>query len=343
MPRVVERTSASELRLSAIFGDAAASFVIRRDAARSPVDVISARGLLSSSAPEWLSLAAECADSASSYQQPVLLASSDADLMVLHHIRCTFTSAAELGPLSGNDVRALFAGRAKHRQQRRYNLTFPGWQIAECIYRPDPKIVSTLQQIAQIPSHYHRDPADVFDVWMPTKAEFRAIRSALSFRDRKFVRQAVVNSLKKSRFTPAAALSLIRDRAEIDYGAVLRNLGHEIKRSDLVPHCGEVKVALARFRKAFDAKVLNKFLDPGAATNDPWEGARSFMGADLADCWFESLDVVVAARGIIAGDYPDRRYSDEQLEKRLRLLNSFAKLYALGPAALTKTDIKRSI
>ena len=328
--QVIRHTADNQLRLSPIFGDASASFVLRRDAARSAVDVISSRGLLSSAGPDWLRLAAERADGSTGYERPMLLAFEDADVLVLHRLSYKFTSAAQLERLNGNQVRELIAARGRHRQQRRYTLTVPGWQIAECIEEPAPKILKAIERVAQIHSLFHYDPAAAFDVWMPTHQDFQVIRTACSFRDREIVRRAMSNSLEKSRCTPAAALRMIRDRAEIGYGTARRRLIEGIESSRIAPHCGEVGVAFARHRAAFDTAVVNGLSNSGAAINDPWELVRSYMGADLANCWYETLDEVADARKIIAGEYPDRQDSDERFEKKLRLVDRLAKLHAIG-------------
>jgi hypothetical protein len=123
---------------------------------------------------------------------------------------------------------------------------------------------------------------------------------------------------------------MIRDRAVLDYGTARRSLIHENERSRIAPLCGEVGVTLAHHRAAFNTAVVNGLIDSGAATNDPWEMIRSYVGADLANCWYETLDEVADARKIIVGEYPDHQDSDERFEKKLRLVDRLAKLHALG-------------
>jgi hypothetical protein len=328
--RMIKGASENQPRLAPVFGDSSSSFVIRRDASRSPVDAISARGLLSSPVPDWLPLLAERTDAVSGHPRPVLLAFSDAEVLVLRRLDGNFTSAAGLEQLSGNHARELFAGRAEQRWQRRYNLTLPGWQLAECLYKPAPKTVAALEHLLRLQPLFKRDVSELFDVWMPTREEFRTIRSALTSRDRDYVQQAFFGSLAKSRFTPASALCVIRDRAPIDYGTARRNLVCSIDRSAVVPLCAEVGRDLAKLRRAFKQGILDKLVDSVAAESSPWKRLRNFVGADLGNAWFETLDEVAAAQKIVAGEYPDCRDADERLEKRLRIGDRIAKHYALA-------------
>ena len=205
--RIVVVGPDNQPQLSPIFGDTSSSFVILRDAMRSPSDVISARGLLSSPAPDWLRLAAEPADGSTRHEQPVLLAFSDAEALVWHRLGFHFASAAGLEQLSGQQVRALFAARPERREQRKFKLTLAGWQIAECVNQPSPSTLGALARLSRIQTVFGCDPADVFAAWLPTPAEFRAIRSARSFADRAVVWKTFSHSLHHSRFSPAGAAS----------------------------------------------------------------------------------------------------------------------------------------
>jgi hypothetical protein len=57
--RIVEQIPNDEPRLSPVFGDPTASFVVRRDANCLPIDAISARGSVSGSFSTWVQLAGE--------------------------------------------------------------------------------------------------------------------------------------------------------------------------------------------------------------------------------------------------------------------------------------------
>jgi hypothetical protein len=332
--RVLEEGPLGALRLSSVFGDATSKFVIRRDAERLPTDVLSARGLLSNATPEWLHLAAERTSSAAVQPQVVLTAFDDDEMHVFHRLRFKFTSAAGLAMINGENVRQLFTARAPHREQRKYTLMVPGWQIARCINEPTPNIRRAIAHIAEIQRQCGYDPSAVFAVWLPTATEFRDFCRALKFADIRIVSAALRKSLKRSQYSPAAALRLISDRTEISYGVARSQLQRAVESSRLVPRAGEVDVALTKFSQAYEKSVVNKFLV--FAVGDGWDEWRSMMAAELAEKWFNLLEIVAAARRVLAGEYPAYRetFDPDLFDVQLRMAREFAKLYRLKPTAI---------
>ena len=332
---VLEQGTGDELQLSSVLGEAASSFVIRRDSERSPTDVVSARGLLSSATPEWLRLAAERADTRNERPEVVLAAFDDNDLLVLHRLGLKYTSAAGLATICGNHVRELFTARARHSEQRKYTLTIPGWQIANAINEPTPLTRRAIAHIAEIPHHYGHDPAAVFRVWLPAAAEFRDICGAMEFADPRLVARALRKSLNHSQYSPADALRVISDRTEISYGVARSQLHRALLASRIAPRAGEVDIALSKFWKAFQKSVVNKFLK--FAEGDGWDEWRSMMAAELAEEWFDQLEIVAAARRVLAGEYPAYRetFDDDLFSMQLRMADAFARLYRLKPPVVS--------
>jgi hypothetical protein len=332
--RVLEEGPLGALRLSSVFGDATSRFVIRRDAERLPTDVLSARGLLSNATPEWLHLAAERTSAAAAQPQVVLAAFDDDEMHVFHRLRFKFTSAAGLATIRGKHVRELFTARAPHQEQRKYTLTVPGWQIADLVNKTSSKIRRAIAHIAEIQNHFGYEPAAVFSIWLPSPVEFRDICCALKFADIRIVSRALRKSLQHSQYSPADALRVISDRTETSYGVARSQLQRAVQSSRKEPLAGDVDAALAKFWQAYQTSVVNKLLkfDVG----DGWDEWRSMMAAELAEKWFDLLEIVVAARRVLAGEYPAYRetFDADLYGLQFRMGQEFARLYRLKPRAI---------
>ena len=60
------------------------------------------------------------------------------------------------------------------------------------------------------------------------------------------------------------------------------------------------------------------------------------MAAELAEKWFNQLEIVVAARRVLAGEYPAYRetFDADLFDLQFRMAHEFAKLYRLKPRAI---------
>ncbi len=90
--------------------------------------------------------------------------------------------------------------------------------------------------------------------------------------------------------------------------------------------------ALAKFKRAFQNSVVNKYLARATDDNE-WEAWRSMMAAELAETWFDKLEIVAAARRVLAGEYPAYRetFDSDLFDLQVRMAKEFARLYRLKP------------
>lgn len=330
--QVLTQDPGGPLRLSTVFGDATSGFLLRRDRARNPIDAVSSRGVLTSSEPEWLRLVSDEGDRAGNHAQSVLLAFDDAELFLFHRLGFKFTSAAGLERICGEQVGKLFGGLPKLASQSGILLTLVGWQIAECVHKPSQKVVRTLAHLCSIQPCYGFDPGSVFRVWLPSAADYHAIRRALAFADHRLVARAMSASLASSCYAPADAMIVLRDRTAISYRDARRRLESTIRDSCYVPLASEASVDVANLQQAFRKSVVDKLLTADGA-KEPWDVWRSLLAADLAESWFDRLDIVRAGRSLGNGEHPGEDAFDERLfAGRLRIIDRFAKLYGLRPA-----------
>jgi hypothetical protein len=137
----------------------------------------------------------------------------------------------------------------------------------------------------------------------------------------------ILESLTRSRCSPAQALAAIGDCAELDFVSARRRLELAIRRSALVPLCAEVAGALAQLQKAFEKTITSGFYAVEANGHDPWERSRMLFAGATTDAWFDNLNVVIAARKILCGQFPS--VDEEAFEVRQRSVDSFVKLYRL--------------
>jgi hypothetical protein len=185
-----------------------------------------------------------------------------------------------------------------------------------------------LQHLVTVPSLFNHEPPP-FDVWLPNLKEFNSFRHARKLGDRKLITKLFDESLHRSRCSPAQALVAIGDRAETDYLTARKRLDLAVRRSSIVPLCAEVRAALFQLQKAYKRTITNPLLSPDACKHDIWERWPMLAAGEITDDWFEHLDLVVAARKILNGQFPS--VGEDEFEVRLRLTDSFAKLHRLRP------------
>jgi hypothetical protein len=99
-----------------------------------------------------------------------------------------------------------------------------------------------------------------------------------------------------------------------------------IERSRIVPHVSEASIAISKLERAFRNQVLRP-LETAVGTSG-LQAMHSFASAELAQQWLEELELVHAARRVIAGQFPGyrKRLDDAALNRKLRLVSTFAKL-----------------
>jgi hypothetical protein len=153
----------------------------------------------------------------------------------------------------------------------------------------------------------------------------------MKFAGRDQVSAALQRSLNCSQYSPSDALRLLSDRTETSYGVARSQLQRGVLASRFAPQAGEVQVALAKFQQAFQKSVVNKFLTFNEG--DGWEEWRSMMAVELAETWFDQLEIVAAARRVLAGEYPAYRetFDEELFDVQIRMADAFARLYRLKP------------
>jgi len=344
------RDLGDELVLSPVFGDSASSFVMICDPRGTPIDAISSRGVLSKQHPPCLSYSLAHSNS-QPYATPqrLIAAVTDDEMQILYRLGIKFTSAAGLDTLSAEQACELF-GRRRYKyvsDRPKYALTVPAWQMALGRYAVEPQTLRILEHLENIGRVSPHDPSTLIDVWIPTRQEFREIKNGLAAADMGMFSQ----SLQASRCTVTEALQFIRDRQKVDYGTARRRLIRSVKRSDVAPHAAEATAALNQFRRAFRVSVLDKFNSANSTDPDGWEQVRRLMGAEIAENWFAGQSIVTAAHSIIAGEFPRDflTINLHQQRERLGLIETFAKLYALGQKtknrrlAKVTTQLRQSI
>jgi hypothetical protein len=324
--RAAHQGATGQLRLSPIFGNTFTSFVIR-SVQGEPFDAVSERGVLSADRPEWQIAAADKAVRNSQFETPYVLASTDAELALYHRLKVLCGPLDGVQKITGKQVRELFAARAKVPELRKYKLTIPAWQIGELVSTPSAIHLQTIQYIKSIRAAFNFDPATIFDVWVPKVTELRAINRAHAFADYALTREAVQKSLQKSRLTPADALLELQRRKPATYAAARAALETIVKESEKFPRVADVKNAFEKLEQVFKSTVITPLetTAEGATALENWHGDIS---ADLARDWFANLPVVVAARRIMEGQFPNREQEagDEALNRKLKYIGGFVKL-----------------
>ena len=324
--RVALRTKAGELEIATALATKQ-SFLIRRDATgHAPGDVVGQRGQLSGGGSEWRHLAAQPSDANSAHATPIILGASDAELCVLVRLGIPCSPLAGADQLSGKQVRALFNKRSQDGAQCRYQLVLLGWQPDILSSEPSAKNLAAIQHVAAIEPTYGFDPQTMFSVWLPGRVELTRIRRAHSFADRELVAAEFKASLRKSLYAPGDALTLLADRAPATWARHRASLELNIERSRIAPRASEASVALSKLELAFRNQVLRP-LETAAGTSG-LPAMLSFAAAELAQQWLEELELVQAARRVIAGQFPGcrKRLDDATLNRKLRLVSTFVKL-----------------
>jgi hypothetical protein len=323
---VAVRTQSGELEVSKVLATDEA-FLIRGDATgRTAGDIVSQRGKLSSGTCEWRELAAETTDGNSAHETPIVLSANDAELYVLVRLGISCTPLAGVDRLIGKQVRALFEKRAKHAQQRRYQLVLLGCQPDIFSNEPSARNLAAIRHVAAIHRSYGFDPHTVFSVWLPSGAELARIRRAHSFVDRAIVADAFESSLQNSVYAPADALTLFADRKPATWSQARAVLVSAVERSTLVPRVSETSIALEKLERAFREEVLSPL--ESAAVKRVLPRLHSMLAVHLAEQWYEELELVQAARRLVAGQFPGyaKRLDDAALKRKLQLVNTFVKL-----------------
>jgi hypothetical protein len=324
--RVAVPTQSGDLEVSKLIATDEA-FLIRGNATgRAAGDIVSHRGKLSNGTCEWRELAAQTTDGNSESEIPVVLCASDAELCVLVQLGIGCTPLADVDRLIGKQVRALFKQRAEPEQQRRYQLVLLGWQPEMLCHEPSAKNLAAIRHVADIHPMYGFDPHTVFSVWQPSGAELVQIRRAHSFVDHRIVAKEFKSSLQNSLLAPADALTLLADRQPETWAKARAALESAIERSTEVPRVSEASVALEKLERAFHKQVVRPL--EAAVMKTGSKALLSMMTADLAKLWYQDLELVHAARRVIAGQFPSyaKRADDAALNRKLRLVSSIVKI-----------------
>ncbi len=322
--RVVERGVEGTLHLSPIFGDARSTFLLRRDEHGRPIDVVSARGVLTGTQPELLRLAAAVVKEGNDPESPVLLAADDAEVFLCHRLKIPFTC----GPSSvdGELLRALFAARPAHRRARQYTFVLAGWQMGQLINSTTSAALKTIQHLVRATELYRYDTDILFRVWLPTHAAVADVRHAIRLSDRDLLRGILQRSLSASTFTPADAVTLIEDRTPVDFATARTALARTIADSREFPLVADADAALTKLTQTFEREITTRLARSGG---DAWQQLLGMMAADCADAWFNNLDAVAAAHKVRTGQHPGGLMDQQRLKDRLATVNAYAKLYRL--------------
>jgi hypothetical protein len=323
---VAVQTQSGDLEVSTLIATDEA-FLIRGNATgRAAGDIVSHRGKLSNGTCEWCELAAQTTDANSEPEIPVVLCASDAELCVLVRLGISCTPLAGVDRLIDRQVRALFKKRAEPAQQRRYRLVLLGWQPETLSNEPSTKNLAAIRHVADIRRLYGFDPHILFSVWQPSGAELVNIRRAHSFVDHRIVAKEFKSSLQNSLVAPADALTLLADRQPTTWAKARAALESAIEGSTVVPRVAEASVALEKLERAYHQQVVRPL--EAAVTKTGLEALLSLLAADLAKLWYQDLELVHAARRVIAGQFPSyaKRADDAALNRKLRLVSSIVKL-----------------
>jgi hypothetical protein len=152
------------------------------------------------------------------------------------------------------------------------------------------------------------------------------IRRAHSFVDREIIADELRSSLQNSLYAPDQTLALLADRKPATWAKARAALESAIERSIRVPHVSEASIALEKLDRAFHDQVVRPLEAAVGKTGS--EAMLSLMEADLAALWYQDLELVHAARRVIAGQFPlyAKRVDDAALNRKLRLVSTIAKL-----------------
>jgi hypothetical protein len=328
--RVLIRSRDSELQLSPVFGDASSKFLLMCDENDRPINAISARGKLSSSAPPFLKYAlARHSKGAPDLPTCMILASTDDDLQVFHQLGFNCTSAAGLERLCGKHARQLFGPSFLDDCHRKYVFTLTDWQIADVVNEPSRLTQQVYSQLCKMEQVFNFDPGRLFKVWCPAEEDLAVLQSALAFGDAKVIQTLLFNSHNGPRSTPRQCWNKIQELVDTDLATARAALMHAIGRSRDVPRPGEVRVAAERLRRSFDRSVIHKFNAQADATFDAGEKMLLLMNSELAQQWFDKQELLATAQSVVAGECPPYRgvIDDNYLDERLRIVNAIIKIH----------------
>jgi hypothetical protein len=301
--------------------------VIRGDAkSRAATDLVSHRGKLSSGKREWIELATQIADANSAHPKPIVLCANDAELCVMARVGISCSPMAGVDQLTGKQIRSLFNTRLKHAQQRRNQIVLLGWQPDALANEPSAKNLAAIRHVANIQRTYGFDPHSVFSVWLPTHGELARIRRAHTFVDRDIVAKECKVSMRHSLWAPEQALTLLSDRRPATWANARTMLESAVERSFVVPRVSETNVALEKLKRAYHDQVVRPL--EAARGKAGLEAVHSLMAADLAGIWYQDLEIVDAARRVIAGHHPGyaKPIDDAALNRKLRLVSTMTRL-----------------
>jgi hypothetical protein len=324
--RVAVRTPSGELEASTLLA-AEDAFLVRGDATgHAAGDIVSQRGKLSNGIREWRELAAQIADGNSAPETRIVLCASDAELSVLVRLGISCTPMAGADQLTEKQVRALFKTRPQYTQQRRNQLVLLGWQPDLFRSEPSARNLAAIRHVAAVRRLYGFDPHMVFSVWLPNEAEMARSHVAHSFVDRKLVANELKLSLQNSVYAPDDALERIADRKPISWSQAQRRLLSVVERSTIVARASETSIALKTLERTFREQVLGQ--SESTSIKKGWLQLGSMIEADLAEQWFEELEVVKAARRVVVGAFPryGARLDDAALKRKLQLVDRILKL-----------------
>jgi hypothetical protein len=325
--RVAYLDAGGAIKLSPIFGTTGSMFVICYEQPNVPVDVRSARGLLSVEGPEWYRVVAQ----RNMKGDPVLLAASDHEAQILEHLEIRWIAAGDVVNLTGAQIHKLFKSRSRDYLGAETLLTLVGCQLEWCDNTPSDWTVQAIWRVADIKFVVPQPPSTLFNVWLPSDPEFRAITKPHRFADLSATKRAVKKSLYYSQVTPFGAKTVLADRQPASYASARARLESFIKDSNESPPVGDIDVMLNKLEAAFN-KLIAPLEPTSVAGNCESAGALEslcqVMAADLGRKWFNSREILHAARRILGGHHP--RYSDvptsESIRDTVQISNAVARL-----------------
>jgi hypothetical protein len=232
--------------------------------------------------------------------------------------------AGSLLSLTADNVRPYLAVRPS-LYSRKWAFVIPLWEPHTLQNSAPESMLPIVQQLVRL-NLYDLDAGSLFQCWCPSPKEISHFREVAEFKDGKLLAAAFRKSLASSCYLPGAALTVLRDRAPVDFGTAMRRVERVIAQSTSFPLPGEAIAAFNVLQRAYERDVLSK-LPPASATAGGKQAFANCMAAGLGRDWFKHLDQVAAAQSIYEGNSPDRINREQLFETRLKVIDGFCKLY----------------
>ena len=162
---VFEQNRDNEPTLNPVFGDTTSQLRFVREGDPAVENIISERRGLSFKEPSSVHFAcAGYGEAANQEAKRLLVAASDADVLVLQSLGFSCTWAAGLERLSVKQVRRIFAPANSKKSGYKFKVTIVGWQPSLLDTRLPQLIEEVLARLADVEQAYEIDPATRFDV-----------------------------------------------------------------------------------------------------------------------------------------------------------------------------------